>query len=114
MRVVERRRGLQVERRKHLHSLALSDEPLVLGRAPFAFRPVAREKNGDGVQVGTGEAAHPLGRMVRAVVAEDFRPGHHALLEFLRKRGEGSFVDTQRPQSVPGKGDGHPTFFLFD
>jgi hypothetical protein len=76
-------RRLEVERRKHFHAVASSDELRVLGRAPFTFRSVAREKNGDGMQVGTGQAAHPLVRMILPGVAEHGGARDHALAEFL-------------------------------
>ena len=38
-----------------------------------------------GVELGAGQAAHPTVRMVRAGVAENLRPGSHALTKLLRK-----------------------------
>src|SRR5262249_19230228 len=46
--------------------------------------------------------------MIRPCVAEDVRTRDHSLLEFLREGRERRLVHTQRPQPVPGEGDGGP------
>ena len=68
--VVERWRRLQVQRREHLHALALCDEPVVLVLAALALSSVAGKQNDDGVKVRAGEATYPVVRMILSGVAE--------------------------------------------
>ena len=76
VRVVERRRRVEVERREHLDALALRDELLVLRlRSARARAAIAGEEDGDGVEVRTGQAADPVVGMIRAGVAEDLGAG---------------------------------------
>src|SRR2546430_12998339 len=44
VRVFERRRRLQVQRREHLNAFALCDEPVVLGQAAPAFGGIAGDR----------------------------------------------------------------------
>src|SRR6185312_17293548 len=83
VRVVERRGGVEVERREHLHPFASRDEPSMLGLATLALRTIAGEEDGDGVEVRAGQASHPMVGVIRARVAQDLRPGDHALLELF-------------------------------
>ena len=97
VRVVERRGGLEVERREHLHPLAPRDEFSCSACAALALRDVAGEEDGDGVEVRAGQASHPVVGMIRARVAEDLRAGDHALLELLRE----TWPATPRPPPAP-------------
>ena len=88
VRIIERRRRLQIQRRKHLYAFAPRDELFVLGLAALALGGVAGEQDRDGVQVGAGQTAHPVVRMILSGIAEHLRAGDHALPELLRKRGQ--------------------------
>ena len=114
VRIVERRRRLQVQRREHLHAFALCDELVVLGDAACALGGVAGKQDGDGVEVRAGEAAHPVVRMILSGVAEHLRAGDHALLELFGERGQRSLIHAKRAQAVPGEGHRHPAFVVFD
>ena len=46
--------------------------------------------------------------LIRTRVAEDLRPGDHALLELFRERVQGRRIHAQRPQTVPGEAHSHP------
>src|SRR2546430_16687767 len=70
VRVVERRRRLQVQRREHLHALALRNEFVVLYLAATTLGSIAGEQDGDGVKVRAGEASHPVVRMILSGIAE--------------------------------------------
>src|SRR5438093_218790 len=85
VRITERRCGLQVQRREHFHALASRDEFVMLRLTPCALRAIAGEKDDDGVKVRTCQTAHPVGRTIGAGVTENFRAGHHALLELFWK-----------------------------
>jgi hypothetical protein len=56
--------------------------------APLAFRDIAREQYGNGVQVRTGEPSHPMIWMISTCGAEDVRSGCHALTKFFREGGQ--------------------------
>ena len=114
VRIVERRRRLQVQRRKHLHALALRDEFFVLDLATAALGGIAGEQDDDGVEVRAGETAHPVIRMIFSGIAEHLRAGDHALLELLGERGQRSLIHAERAQAVPGEGNRHPALVLVD
>ena len=52
----------------------------MLGYAAPALRGVAGEQDDDGVEVRAGEATDPVVGVILSGVAEDLRPGDHALL----------------------------------
>ena len=114
VRVVERRGGVEVERREQLHSLASSDEFSMLRLATLALRAIAGKEYDDGVEVRAGQASNPMVGVIRTRVAKDLRPGDHALLELFGERVQRRRIHPQRPQTVPREGDGHPTLVLLD
>ena len=68
VRVVERRRRLQVERRRALRRRDTGENIAGAPRnAPLALRDVAREQDHDRVEIGAGEPADPVVRMVAPV-----------------------------------------------
>src|SRR6478672_4707991 len=101
VRVVERRRRLQVQRREHLHALALRNEFVVLYLAAITLGSITGEQDGDGVKVRAGEATHPVVRMILSGLAEHLRPGNHALLELFGERGQRALTDAKCAQAVP-------------
>ena len=114
VRIVERRRRLQVQRGEHLNPFAPRDELIVLGQAALALSGVAGEQDGDGVKVRAGEASHPVVGMILSGVAEHLRAGDHALLELFGERGQRSLIDAECAQAVPGEGHRHPALVFFD
>jgi Ca2+:H+ antiporter len=69
-----------------LLSYLIGPTPMFCLAAP-ALCTLAGEEDGNRVEVGAGQPAHPVVRMILAGVAEDRRAGHHALPELLRERG---------------------------
>src|SRR6476646_1389101 len=66
------------------------------------------------MQVRTSQAAYPIVGMVGTSIAKHLASRHHSLTEFLRKRGERSFVHSKSAQAWPGKGHRHPSLFCLD
>ena len=66
------------------------------------LRTIAGEEDGDGVEVRAGQAPHPMVGVIRARVAEDLRPGDHALLELFGERAQRRLVhpSARRPFQV--------------
>ena len=89
VRVVERRCRLEVECRKHFDTGATRDAYCSCSvDTSLALRDITREEDDDGVEIGRGQATHPVVGMIRARVAEDLRASGHALTELLRERRE--------------------------
>src|SRR6516162_778036 len=82
---------------------------VVLSDAALTLGDIAGEKNDDGVEVGAGQAAHPVVGVVGAGVAEDLRPGRHALTKLFGKGCQRSLVYAQSPQTTPGEGHAQPS-----
>ena len=93
--IIEWRRRLQVQRRKHLDAFALRDEFVVLHPAALTLGVVAGEQNRDGVKIRAGESADPVVRMIFSGVAEHLRTGDHSLLELFGEGGQRSFVHAE-------------------
>ena len=88
MRVVERRRRLQVQRGEHLNAFALCDEFGVFDLTAIALGGVTGEQDSNGVEVRAGEAAHPVVGMILPRITEHFRAGNHALSELFGEGGQ--------------------------
>src|SRR5260370_10686877 len=114
VRLLEPRRRLQVQRREHLHALALRNEFVVLYLAAITLGSITGEQDGDGVKVRAGEATHPVVRMILSGIAEHLRPGNHALLELFGERGQRALIGAKCAQAVPGEGHRHPALIFFD
>src|SRR3954451_2750356 len=110
-RVGERWKRSQIQRREDFDARVSGKIGLMLPRTPLPLGLIAREQNGDGVQVRAVESAFPMIGMVRASVADHLGTGGHALSKFLGEGGERRLVDPQRPQSVPGERHGDPASF---
>ena len=68
----------------------------MLGLAARPLGGIAGKQDRDGVKVRPGEAAQPVVWVVLSGIAEHFRAGDHALLEFFGKGRQRNFVHTQR------------------
>ncbi len=109
VRVIERRRRLEIERRQRFDPGKLRGVLLVFADAALSFRDIAREEDHDRMEVGAGKTAHPVIGMVRSGIAKDRGPVRHPLTKLFRKCRQACVVDTECPQAVPGEGDGHPS-----
>ena len=114
MRVIERWRCLEIQRREDIHSFKLREQPFMLRLTPAALRRVACEENHDRVQLPTGKPAHPVVGMIRTRIAEDLRTRRHTLLELLRKRCQRRFVDAQGAKAIPSEGHRYPSLVRFN
>ena len=81
VRVVERRRRVQIEKRQPAHTVAPGHQFVVRAGGPGVLGVVAREQDRDGMQVVAGQSALPVVRVVTAGVPEDVGAGGHALAE---------------------------------
>ena len=109
VRIVERRRGFEIERGKHFDAGESREQTLdAPPGAALALRDVARKEDDDRVEVGARQSAHPIVGMVVARVAEHLGAGDHALAELLGKGRQRSLVHAERTQAVPGEGHGDP------
>ena len=88
VRIDEWRHGLQVKRRQHFHIFALDNEFVVLRYASLALRFIAGEEDGDGMEIGAGQAADPVVWTIYSCVAKHLRTRDHPLPELLGKSGQ--------------------------
>ena len=112
--VVERRHGLEVQRRENLHALARDYQLLVFRHTAVMFGIVPREQDDDGMKRGIGESANPVVGMVGARIAQHLRPGHHPLAKLLRESSQATRDPGPARQPVPGEGHCHPAPVLVD
>ena len=112
VRIVERRRRLQIQRREHFHALALGYELFVLQLAAPVLGAVAGEQDDDGMEVRAGETAYPVLWIIFSGIAQHVRARDHALLEFLGERGQRGLVHAQRAKAVPGEGHRYPALVV--
>src|SRR5690242_2662716 len=98
--VVEWRNALQIEGGEKFDSPAFSYIALVLVPAPLAFRDIAGEQNGNGMQVRACQAPQPVVRMVGARGPENICSRGHSLTELLGKGGQRGFIHSECLQAV--------------
>ena len=87
MGILVRRRRLQVQVGEGLHGGEPRGVLLMLSNGTLTLGDIAGEQNDDGVELGTGQTAHPVVGVVGAGVAEDLRPSGHALTKLFGKGG---------------------------
>ena len=108
VRIVERRRRLEIECRQRFDPGELRGISLVFAHAALSFRNITREEDHDRMEVLAGKPAHPVIGMVGSRIAKDRGPVRHPLAKLLRESRQACVVDTQRPEAGPGEGNGHP------
>src|SRR5262249_47795438 len=109
VRVLQWRRCLQVQRREGFHPGKARRVLLMHPDTAFAFGNIAGKEDHDCVQVATRQATHPIVRVVSARVPEDLSPSGHSLAEFFGKGSEGSLIDPELSQTVPGNCHRYPS-----
>ena len=96
VRVIERRRRVQIQKRQPPHTVAAGHQLVVHPGRPRVLGVVASEQNRDRVQVGARQSAHPVVRMGGPGIAQDVGAGRHALPKRLRESRQRFFGYPER------------------